>query len=227
MSLDIDEMRTLVRRGLGGLDEADLGNDDVDLYLNLALWEIEGSTEFESQSTQITTTLVEGQSDYDISDAATGTVLNTIISVAIVDENNQSFKLQKTTRDWYDEHYNSGADYYAQPERYLREADLLILWPTPDDTVDGNALKISLREGIANIVKGTKDTTGLPRQWDELVVEGAITRGHYYRQDYDLSTATMNIQSRKISKIEKDREKGNVDMHRARLSVIWDEDDAR
>jgi hypothetical protein len=183
MSLTLTRMRVLVRRGLGGLDSDDLGDTDLDEMLNMSLWELEDKYPFEAKETVFTSTLVLDQVTYGLS---TLTTLDAITSVSWVDSNGESQKLETMTRSVFDTLFDDATSNSPSgpPEQYLREGVVLTIWPPPSSDEDAKVLQIALKESVASL-SGGSDTTGLPRNWDELVVYGAIARGHFLNNDYD------------------------------------------
>lgn len=190
MSLSLTQMRALVRKGLGGLDSTDLADDDVDLYLNMSLWELEDKFPFEEKECVVTTSTVDGQRSYGLPSD-----LDALRSVAIFDDNGQSVKLNRMSDHWYDENYNTDTDEKGQPEKYLRRRNGVILWPTPDDVY---TLQLTMWRTVESLLSGLVETPGLPRNWHEIVVEGAIVRGHFYDQDYNLAQQAGNFPIGKV-----------------------------
>jgi hypothetical protein len=222
MSLTLARMRLLVRTGLAKLDDDAFTNVDIDELLNLSLWDIESRFPFESKETVYETVLVEDQFEYPIDDTELALTLDAIFSISIVDSSGQRNKLARTTRHWIDENF---ADTNKTiPTRYLREGTTLILYPIPGPDEDGLTLSISLLESIESILAGTKDTTGLPRNWDEIVVNGAIWRGHFYHGNIDKAIGAVNLHSRSVRDAVPTRKKEDADFRYARLEVLWDDD---
>lgn len=220
MSLTLDEMRSLLRRGLGGLSSTELTDADSDLYLNMSLWELEARYPFESTESTGTIALVDGTRIYDLS---TLTRFDAITSIAVVQTSNKRKKIRRMTRDTYDTVYNSSAGSKGEPEFYFREDTNLYVWPTPDSVIGGQNLEISFRQQVQSLLEGSVDSVGLPRDWAELVVEGAIARGHLYNQDYNLSREITNLQISKIRTSVPTVSKEERDSRYAGLKVQWDE----
>ncbi|MEE8113331.1 MAG: hypothetical protein V3T23_03145 [Nitrososphaerales archaeon] len=190
MSLSLTRMRALVRKGLGGLSSTDLPDLDTDELLNLSLWELEDKYEFEAKETQWTTPLVTDQFEYGL--PASPFLLDAIVSIAVINAQGERLKLDRISRMTYDEIFDD--DNKDLPNKYFRENLILTIYPTPG--ADQNALTLSLtaKKSIASIVDGSNDATGLPRNWDELVVMGAVARGHFWNSDYDKAMDSRNFQ---------------------------------
>lgn len=196
MTLTLDRMRALTRKGLGGLDDQDLPDLDCDELLNLSLWDLEAKYDFEEKETQWTSVLVENVFEYTLPTVAGGHLLDAIESISVIDTEGSRRKLDRMTRSWYDERFDD--DDLALPRFYLRENLILTVYPTPGATEDGLVISLTGKEGIETMVEGVKEVTGLPRNWDELVVMGAVTLGHYYAQDYREARESMTLQTAKI-----------------------------
>lgn len=219
MSLNLDRMRFLVLQGLGQLETNNITNDDLDELLNMALWDIESRFPFESKEKVTTIALVADDYDYSISGV---TNFEAIRSIAFVDSEGRRNKLAKTTRDWWDENFDD--DEKGPPTKYFREGTTIFVYPIPRTEEVGLNIEVSFLESVASLVDGTKETTGLPRNWDELVVSGAIWRGQYiYNKDYESTIGAINIQSRSLRDAQTTRATENEDFRYARLNVLWDD----
>ncbi len=192
MTIDLTRMRANVRKGLGGLDSSDLPDLDTDELLNFSFWELEDKYPFEAKETVFTSTFVQDQFEYDLSGLST---LDALVSVSWADENGVSFKLEQMTRSVFDTIFNdaSSNDPAGPPKQYLREGNVLTVWPPPSTDEDATVFRLGLKESVATLSGGT-DTTGLPRNWDELVVMGAIARGHFLNSDYDKAREARDFQ---------------------------------
>lgn len=225
MSLSLDRMMALVRKGLGGLDSDDLDDAETIELLNLSLWELEDKFPFRAKETNFDITLVVSQPNYDLAAlyaAEDGSdIFDSIESVSIFDSESQYHKLARTSQHWADENYNADSSTDARPERYVRRGNILWVYPAPDEAL---SMIVAMKESIASLASGTKEATGLPRNWDEIVVEGAISRGHFYAGDYKESREAANVQLTKIrSAVMNVSKEEKADSRYARLNVIWDE----
>ncbi len=225
MTLTLARMQALLRKGLGGLDSDDLTDTEADEYLNLALWELEDKFPFRSKETNFDITLVIGQIEYDLQTlyaAESGSdIFDAIESIAVIDSNNRRHKLTRTSQSWVDENYDSDTDVRATPERYLRWEDKIRVYPEPDVALTMN---MTMKESVESLATGGNIATGLPRNWDELVIEGAIVRGHFYNLDYNEARQAANFQLTKIrSSVLNVSKEEKADSRYARLNVIWDD----
>lgn len=220
MSLSLERMRYLTRKGLGGLSDSELTDEDCDELLNMSLWEIEDKYPFESKETSFSTTLITNQFEYSVSDADLGSILDSLQSIAILNSDGKRSKLARMTRDWLDENFDE--EETGMPTRFLREGNTFTIYPIPGTDESGYFLEIMVKEGIQSLVEGTKETTGLPRNWDELCVKGAIWRGHFYHEDYNLARQALNFQVSKIKETVPTVAKEEADTHTGGLEILWD-----
>ncbi len=200
LGLDLDGMRDLVRIGLGNLTDADMPNPRVDLLLNMSLWSIEDRQWFKNKECRVTIPLVDGQWRYGLPTG--GPTLDAIITVSAFNiENGQSSLLDRMSFDYYAEHFDHGAidgtaadyiDRRGQPEKFFREDTSIYVMPVPDDTP--RTLELLMWKTVASLVSGS-DNPDLPRNWHEIIVEGGITRGHFYNQDYNLARQAENFRT--------------------------------
>jgi len=217
MSLDLDQMRKWLRKGAGNLTDDELPDEDADELLNMSLWELEDRFPFETKKSKYRFNMVVGQSTYSTAPLNTP---NAIRSVAIIDSDTGArTKLDKMVRDWYDSNVVLSSNSQAKPTKYMREASCLYFDWDPDDTY---LVEINFQEGVESLLEGTNESTGLPRNWDELVVQGAIWRAHFYTEDYQRARQAANFQIGGIRQAVPQIAKEDSDNRNARLDVRWE-----
>jgi hypothetical protein len=223
MSLDQAALRRLLRKGLGNLDSDDLSNDECDEMLNISLWEIEDQFPFEIKETVYTTTLVVDQYEYDLGGISE---LDAIVSLSYIDEQGKRYVLDRMTRKQYDDLFDDGSEtaISGKPEKYIREGNVLTIWPPVETELDGNTLTLALKESVESI---GSTGTGLPRNWDQIVLQGAIAFGHNINQDYDLRDKAENFKLSKIRATVTTESKEEEDSRYAGLDVAWDRPDGK
>ena len=216
MSLTLDRMIFWFRKELGILGGQEVDDTDIVELLNMALWNVESNFKFHTRERCATTATVADQYLYDVS---TITRLDSITSIAVVDDDGQRHKLSRTTRHWLDANANFSED-SGLPTRYLRERDILTLHPVPDDDY---TLTVNHRRGVESLLQGTVEGTGLPRNWDEIVLSGAIWRGwKLIKGDYEKAKDAANVTGALITMSKSVEDKETVDSRFARLNVIWE-----
>lgn len=220
MGLSLERMRYWVRKGLGNLDEQDISDDDVDELLNMSLWDLESNYRFEARKKRYSFTLADGQYSYNLSGLQR---LDAFRSVAYLDGDDNRKRLKRMTREWLDdEHNQKDSSHFGEPEFYLREENCLILYPTPGSTQDGNKIELATWTSVASLLEGQVEESGLPRNWDEMVVQGAIHRGHFYNEDYNFARQAVNFQVAQIRSTVPVESKEETNTHEGGLDVRWE-----
>lgn len=216
--LSLTVLRRLVRKGLGGLDEDDLSDEDVDLYLNLSLWNISDKFAFKEKEALSLISTVIGQVEYIVPEP-----LDALHSMAYVDpDTGKTRKLIRMDWDHYEQIRDEGEDENdetprGRPRRFVRRGDNFFVHPIPDKVYE---LRVAFWRTIASLVIGDVNTVDLPRNWQEMVVEGAVTRGHYYNEDYTLAQQADNFRVGHERSAVLAQDKEERDNKYARLRVI-------
>jgi hypothetical protein len=87
--LNVVQMRTGIRKATGvEEDDADFTTDDIDLYINRALWEVDNKFPFKEKEKTVTFNLVVGVRNYDVP-----TPFDAVQSISIMDR----YSFQYTT----------------------------------------------------------------------------------------------------------------------------------
>ncbi|KKM60409.1 hypothetical protein LCGC14_1542100 [marine sediment metagenome] len=214
MDLTLARMQALLRKGLGGLDSSDLTDVEADELLNLALWDLEDKFPFRAKETEMRFPLVVDQFEYTIP-----TTTDAISSIALLDSEAQRHKLVRKSRDWMDENIDeTGGSEGATPTFYLREDTTLILYPIPDAIL---TVIMTLKVSITSLLTSSVTSTGLPRNWDVLVVQGGIMHGHIFAGDYNEARQIANFQLTAVrSAVLTLSKEEKADSRYARLNVI-------
>lgn len=215
MTLTLDRMIALTRKGLGGLDSDDLTDVETIEYLNLALWELEDKFPFRAKETEMRFPLVAAQFEYSLP-----STLDAVSSLALIDSEGQRHKLERKSRAWMDENINEVST-GASPTFYLREDTTLIVYPIPDAVL---TMILTLKISVSTLLAGVVDETGLPRNWDVLVVQGAVVFGHFFAGDYNESRQASNFQVSAIrSAVLNIAKEEKADSRYARMNVLWED----
>lgn len=217
MSLSIERLRTLLRRGLGGVDDVDLPDAEADELLNLSLWSIEDTYPFRAKETTYSTELVEGQRVYSLLNLSR---LDALQSIVVIDAENRRKKLSRATRSWFDENGTDNPDARGMPSRYFRERISLYLDPIPSASEVGYILEVAAKESVESVSSSGDSATGLPRNWDEIVLYGAIYRGRLLNSDHQEADRVLNIQLGLIRASVPTEAKEETDSRYARLDVL-------
>jgi hypothetical protein len=214
--LSLEDMRRLLRKGLGDLDDVDLPDTEADELLNLAFWELEDKFPFKEKELIDEDDTVAGTRGYALPEE-----LSALISVSVKDPDDDIwYKLERMSIASYDESRSDREDTRARPVRYLRLEHNILFQPVPDQVY---TYRVTMWRTLASLEAGVVEATGLPRNWDEMVVEGAIVRGHFYNQDYTEARQAGNFQIGKIRGAELAGSKEEkFDSRYARMTPVCD-----
>jgi hypothetical protein len=213
-SIDIVRMRRSVRRPLGMLDEddPDLTNDDVDLYLNRAYWEVQDKFPFREKERRGTFVTQIGVRNYEMPkpfEALTG--------LSIVDPvSGQHTPLDYMENDRYESEYQEGENFYGTPQFYTRMDCFATLLPTPD-----KAYTLVLRRKIIlTDLSSSNQLSSLPQVWDEILIFGAVWRGFFDFGDFARANQVKAHQVSLLDTIVPTPAKELGDTSRAGLEVL-------
>lgn len=217
--ITIERMRALVRKGLGNLTSDDISDDEVDELLNFSLWELSEKFPFKEKECLITHPTTEGIREYGLPN-----FLDAIRTVAIQDEEGLWHKMRKMTPQYLN---NKGLDDTDNedardlPTQWMRRDSTLVVDPIPDS--DEYIIRIEIWRVVPTLVDGTVETIGLPRNWQLMVIEGAITIGlNIYKMDYNLSRQVDAFRDKKIAEAVLDVVKEDGSEREGGLQVRWD-----
>lgn len=211
MSLNLDQMRGLVWKGLGNLDSDDLPEEDVDLYLNMSLWDLESKYPFKEKECRIDTELVAGQEGYGLP-----TDLDAIVSVTIhLPNSTGTVKLKRLGAAGWDDRRNLTSS--GDPTHYFRMNRTLYLWPVPTRVLP---IQILMWKSVASLLAGEVEVPNLPRNWHEIIVQGAIVRGHFFNEDYNAAQQSQNFVVGQIRSAVPTDAKEERDMRFARVYAV-------
>lgn len=222
VGLTLQEMRDLVRKGMGGLSVQQMPDPEVDRYLNMSFWEQEFNLDFKEKECRVEFQTTEGENRYQLPDPDDTIDLEAIQSVMILDEDDNTYDLTRMTeRKWDDLYSHPDDDAHALPARYLREDETMVLHPTPDRS--DYTVRLFFLKSLQELIAEEHEKLDLPRNWDEIVVEGAVWRAHFYNGDYNLARQAMNFQIGQVRSATSVRAKEEDDSRYAGLDVAWDD----
>lgn len=172
MPINLTNMRLGVTRPLGlNAGGTQMGNDQIDLYLNRAFWEIQNKFPFREKEVVSSFETVEGGRNYDVQFPTEA------VKHIAIKENDDSgigrhIPLVQITRDVYEREYEASEDQWDIPTSYVREGCIIRLFPTPDDAYTIIIKRLVALSDLSNI----KTTSGIPQVWDEIIILGALWR---------------------------------------------------
>jgi len=218
--LSLDQMRMLLRKGLAATPE-DMDNDFVDLLLNMSYWEIEKKYPFKEKECRIEFPCTIGENIYRLPDEDDLIQLEALQAVSILDLNNVNHPLERMTQSWWDTEYShaKGSSFFALPQYYLRMDESLVVHPTPDQIY---TIRVYFLKTLKTLLDEAFEQPDLPRNWHELIVEGAVSRGLFYKQDISMSQQVHALQTSKIRSAVPIEGKEERDSHYAGVEVLWE-----
>lgn len=168
--LNIAQMRKGIRKASGVLDEddPDLTNEEIDLYLNRALWEVDNKFPFKEKEKTVTFLTVVGVRNYDVP-----IPFDAVKSLAIRDRYTEEFHTLKYMETFeYENNYVDDVLARAKPQGYTRENCFVRLWPTPDYEYTISLKRLLLIDDISD----ANPSADIPRVWHEVLQFGALWR---------------------------------------------------
>lgn len=202
-----------MRRTLG-VDENDDGFSDSDcnLKLNRSYWEIVDRMNFRENELTIPFSTIQGSRKYGVPGD-----LNALQGIAIFDLNDQSHKLNRMTKDVYDNKYNNNTDNSFQriPTHYYRENNFIQLWPTPDQVY---SCTLHYWKNLADLAEDS-DVLPLQESWHEIILLGGVWRGYIELGDMSRYNSTKNAQLALISDSVPTEAKEEIDSRMAHVEV--------
>lgn len=167
--LDTVAMEKGIRKATGVEDgDPDLTHDEVILYLNRALWELDNKFPFKEKEKTVTFNLIIGTRNYDVPEP-----FDAVKSVAIMDRYSNAYStLEYMDTFEYENKYAEGENFYGKPIGYTRENCFLRVWPTPD-----YEYKVSLKRLITlSDLSDTNTYPDIPQVWHEIIQMGGLWR---------------------------------------------------
>jgi hypothetical protein len=158
----LSEMRDEIKLNLGNRSTDVIPNSRYDLWLNLTEIEIISAFQFFQVEKRVTTTMVVGQSLYQLPSDL----------LAIYALRDSTIK-RKIRRSHYRKFDNIDYDVSGDPTHYIRFGNYVQLTPVPSSA---NTLQLRYCKNINKMVDDT-DTPTLPAPWHEAIMLGAEARG--------------------------------------------------
>jgi hypothetical protein len=192
MTLDLAAMREALRDATGQ-DSSDLTNAKADLYLNRSWWEVMHKFDFREKESNFEFDTTDDQAEYAVATISEDLPIEAIRRIAVLDDNDDKYYgLTPLSLEAYLERKTDNEVTNTRPSHYVREADNLILWPTPNGTY---SVKVYHWAILSDIATGGLD---IPQAWHEIILYGANWRALADNKDYVGSAFNSNIQAKLI-----------------------------
>lgn len=195
MSLTLSQIRAGILRSTGTLlTDWDNGNTDLDLYANRAWWSIMEEFDFREKEATITFNTVAGTAPYATSTIAAPIIFDALQSLAIKDVTSLDWSpLELMSVQEYETWLSDDTTTEAKPTHYLRRADKIILWPTPDQVY---SIKLYYLAVLSDIPSGGPE---IPQAWHEIIQFGANWRAFADLGEVDKVTLFKNLEADSIN----------------------------
>lgn len=214
--IDIFTMRTELRDHLG-LDEDEINDTSCDLLINRSYQELLSKLKLRIEEKSVTFLTVVGTRNYELPDD-----FDALRGASIENPDTlQHTPLDRITNDSYEGKYSESEDERDYPTEYVREGMCIRLWPTPDAEYE---ITIKYDKFLSDLSDDIQ-ITSLPKNLDEIVLMGAVYRGHYKFGDIVRAKAIKQDVDNALRDAEKRvaESKEEKDSHRAHLEVILPE----
>lgn len=217
MAIDLAVLRTELRVHLGYEtdDTTELSNDDADLLLNRAFWELLNKFNFREEECSVEFTVDKGEDFISLP-----TLFESIRKLAIKNPDDNSWEpLSRIDINEFERTANDDTSAQEAPVKYFREGVgirlLSIAGGSPDKTY---TLRIKYRITLADL-SGSNTTMVIPEVWHELVLLGGLWRGLMRLRDYEASREIKNQQIALINSTVEVESKEEIDSPLAGIEV--------
>lgn len=211
MTIALDTLRSELREHLG-VDEVELDDDACDLLLNRAYWELLDKFPFREKEVSATF------------ETAAGTILYSMpspfeamrqLSIVNPDTSEHTYLRKFDIRD-YEENFVDTVDNRGYPTNYVREGCAVRLWPTPDATYTVVLKYWTVLEDMSD----TNDSPGIPQNWHEMILYGALWRGYFRFGDHLRGKSTQQMWGAMLAGTKPVESKEEIDTHYAALQAM-------
>lgn len=210
MGLDIAALRTALRKATG-TDNSDMPDPDTDLYLNRAYWELLDKYHFREKEVTVTFATIAGTRLY-----AVPSPFEALRQLSILDPaTSQHNKLDQMTPEEYEKVYNEATTSQKLPERYVREACNVRLWPTPDAVY---TVTMKYWTVLADLNGVSNTAPPIPQSWHEIILFGGVWRAFVELGDFPRANSVKAHQKALIDSSVPVQAKEEYDTHNAALA---------
>jgi hypothetical protein len=216
MTLNLSTLRTELREHIGFGDENEVDdanrsfkNVNADLLLNRSWWEVADKFPFREKECTTTFQTSDGDDYYSLPSS-----FESLRHLSIQDPVLLNWKpLDRMGVDWLERESDDNPDSRSRPERYFRDNIGIRLQPIPDTEY---TVRVKYLIELSNLA-----TLGpeVPRIWHEIVLFGAVWRGHFRLQDYNKAQAVKIHQLALLNSTTPVESKEETDSSRAGVEV--------
>ena len=211
MTLDITSLRTELRDHLG-VDDNDMPDDEADLILNRAYWELLDKFPFREKETSGVFQTVIGTNLYGMPSP-----FDALRQLSIEDLNTlKHTPLKRMTIYEYEQLFNAQTTTQAKPWGYVREGCAARLFPTPDNIYN---ITIKYWTVLADL-SDSNTTPPIPQVWHEIILYGGLWRAYMKLGDFARCNQTKAHQATLIDTVAPVEAKEEFDSHTAGVEVL-------
>jgi hypothetical protein len=202
----VDELRIHL-----GVDDNDLSDSDAVLLVNRSYWELIDKFPFREKETTATFTTTIGERNYTVPSP-----FEAVRQLSIVEPDlNKLIVLQRQTIFGHESSRSTDSDDEGFPTHYLREKNLIRLYPIPDKVY---TITVKYWTTLADLDTSTSNPL-LPQNWHEIVLYGSCWRAALRFRDTDQYNMFRSEHAAMINTAVPVESKEEIDTRFARVQV--------
>lgn len=200
--------------GFAATDTAGLSNAIIDRLINRAFWSNINSYPFKVTEKVETIATVDATRKYDLMSDFESIRVASIVNP----DNGQHIKLERVTQAWYEENYNEEITEETRPTHYLREANCIKLYPTPDAVYTLVISYWASLDDLSDVNLGLD----IPRVWSEILILGAAWRYFLKQKDYQNFENFQAAEAKIIASVIAEQAKDEGDSRLSGIELPYD-----
>lgn len=212
MSLTLDLLREDLRTHLG-MDSNDLDDTDADRLLNRSWWAVSAQLRFKERESVTLMGLAAGEDLVTLPSFMDA--IQRIVIIPSSEADDGEYTPVEKIADWNMlELQNTNAELRGKPTVYSLRQQNIVFSPVAD--ID-YTIRVKHLRTLSNIASSGP---GVPREWHEVILWGAISRGFFARGDWNRGTASQNQQLAYMAGLDTQETKSQEDRVYSGFRVI-------
>lgn len=195
-------------------DQADLSLEDADRFINRSALELFNKVKLKLTEVTVEFDCIAGQKTYHLPED-----FSSLITIAVKDPGDFAYsRLNRMIHREYVDLYVDDDSAQTKPTHYIREGDIIRFYPTPEQIYT-----FLLKYHTSPALFSTTNTsiTGLPEEYEEVILYGAVYRGFFQLNDYERAIAIRGNVRDLMKSLETVEEEEERDSPLAGLDVAW------